>query len=82
MSPPIWMAIGIWFLFPVWLFDHSMILATIFQVAALLGYAVFIVCYWRQAARLRRWIPWGYPVVVLLTNVVPIAPQLARRYFE
>jgi hypothetical protein len=77
MVYPMWMAIGVWFVVPVWLvLDWSKPLATVLQATVLIAYAAACISLWFRARRLRLWLPCGYPLLVLVTNVVPAAGDL------
>jgi hypothetical protein len=63
--------------------EISNIFATIFQGAVLVSYLATCFKVWRSPGRFQRfryWLPLGYPVVVLVTNLILLAVALTRGY--
>ena len=70
-------------LIPFSFFATSNIFAMAFQASALIGYGVVCIKIWRARGRcqhLRGWLPLGYPVVELATNLILLAIALTRGY--
>lgn len=85
MVMPLWLAVAAWCLIPFSVFEMSNLLAVLFQSGILMCYAIACIKMWREPVRfprLRRWLPIGYPVVVLVSNLILLAGALVSDHFR